>query len=140
MQPAIEADGYQRITILEGSAPFLMAKVTDKAGTAIVKADISTIKATIINASLDGATVLDQSALVANTVWFDTYQTLTDPDGDTVTYNFGWPTTSTWFQTTTTDADCRFKVEVWVTRVIGEPVSAGAWLVTAKKSIVPIPA
>jgi len=140
MQPEINADGYQRITILEGSAPFLMAKVTDKAGTAIIKADISTIKATILNMTLSGETVLDQSTLVEATVWFDTYQTLTDPDGDTVTYNFGWQTTATWFQATTTDATCQFKVEVWVTPESGQPFAAGWWLVTSKKSIVPIPA
>lgn len=140
MQPAIEADGYQRITILEGSAPFLMAKVTDKAGTAIVKADISTIKATIINVTLDGATVLDESALVEATVWFDTYQTLTDPDGDTVTYNFGWQTLASYFSTTTLTYNCQFKVEVWITPESGQAFAAGWWLVTAMKSIVPIPA
>jgi len=140
MQPAIDADGYQRGTILEGSAPFLVAKNTDEFGVIVVKADISTIKATIVNITLGNETVLDESALAKATVWFDTYQTFVDRDGDTVTYNFGWQTTSTWFQATAADTDCQFKVEVWVTRVIGEPFSAGAWLLTSKKSIVPIPA
>jgi len=31
-------------------------------------------------------------------------------------------------------------VEVWVTPVSGQPFEAGWWLVTAAKSIVPIPA
>jgi hypothetical protein len=138
MQPPIDSDGYQRVSIFEGEAPFLMSKVTNYAGVIIVKADIATIKATIVHSTLT-QTVLDQSTLAENTVWFDTYQTLTDADGDTVTYNFGWQTTATWFTATTYDNDCQFKVEVWVTPESGQPFRAGGWLVTAKRSIVPIP-
>lgn len=137
MTTPIDGDKYQRLTIREGEAPFLMGKVTDKAGTIIVKADISTIKATITNIT-SITTVLDQSTLAEATVWFDTYQTLTDADGDTVTYNFGWQTTATWFSTTTYADDAQFKVEVWVTPESGQPFAAGWWLVTAKKSIVPV--
>ena len=143
MTTPIDADGYQRIAIKEGTAPFLMGKVSDKALTLIVKADISTIKATITNVTL-GTTVLDQSTLTKTDVWFDTIQTLATVDENnesiTYTYNFGWQTTATWFQATTTDARCQFKVEVWVTPVSGQPFEAGWWLVTAAKSIVPIPA
>ena len=138
MQQPISADGYQRISILEGSAPFLMSKVTNKSGVIIVKADIASIKATIVNMTAT-ATVLDESALTEADVWFDTYQTLADPDGDTVTYNFGWQTLATYFATTTADYDSQFKIEVWVTPESGQPFPAGWWLVTAKKSIVPIP-
>lgn len=139
MQPQIDADGYQRISILEGSAPFLMAKVTDKSGNIVVKADIATIKATIVNVTVAGSAVLDQSTLVEANVWYDSYQTLTDPDGDTMTYNFGWQTLASYFATTTYDNDCQFKVEVWVTPESGQPFPAGWWLVTVNKSIVPIP-
>lgn len=137
MTSPIDGDKYQRLTIREGEAPFLMGKVTDKAGTIVVKADIATIKATITNITA-GTTVLDQSTLAEATVWFDTYQTLTDADGDTVTYNFGWQTTATWFATTTYGDDAQFKVEVWVTPENGQPFAAGWWYITAKKSIVPV--
>ena len=107
------------------------------------QADISTIKATISNVTL-GTTVLDQSTLTKTDVWFDAIQTLVTVDENnesvTYTYNFGWQATATWFQATTYDNDCQFKVEVWVTPVSGQPFEAGWWWVTAKKSIVPIPA
>lgn len=134
----IDADGYQRISIKEGAAPFLMGKVTDKAGLIITSTDVSTVKATITNIT-SGATVLDQVALTKSEVWFDTYQTVVDDDGDTVSYNFGWQTLATYFSTTTFGDDAQFKVEVWVTPVSGQPLPAGWWIVTVKNSIVPIP-
>lgn len=135
-------NGYLVAAIKEGEAPFLMSKVTTKSLTLPAQADISTIKATITNVTL-GTTILDQSTLTKTDVWFDSIQTLATVDENnesvTYTYNFGWQTTSTWFQATTTDAGCQFKVEVWVTPVSGQPFEAGWWLVTAAKSIVPIP-
>jgi len=136
---AIDVNEYQQVSIREGTAPFLMGKVTDKALAIILKADISTIKATIVNVS-SGATVLDQSALTKADVWYDTYQTLTNAAGRVITYNFGWQTLATYFSTTSYADDSQFKVEVWVTPVSGQPFEAGWWLVTARKSIVPIPA
>lgn len=133
----IDPDFYAKISIAEGDAPFLTAKVTDKAGTIITQATVSTIEATIINA-VSGVTVLNESALTEGTVWFDTYQTLTNQDGDLLTYNFGWQTLSSYFATTTFADDGQFKVEVWVTPVSGEQFRAGWWLVTVKKSIVPL--
>lgn len=139
MTTPIDGDKYQRLTIRKGEAPFLMGKVTDKAGTIIVKADIATIKATITNITGGGSTtVLDQSTLVEATVWFDTYQTLTDPAGRVITYNFGWQTLATYFSTPASTADSQFKVEVWVMPESGQPFTAGWWLITAKKSIVPV--
>lgn len=136
-------NGYLVTPIKEGEAPFLMSKVTTKSLTLPSQADISTIKATITNVTL-GTTVLDQSTLTKTDVWFDAVQTLVTVDENnesiTYTYNFGWQTTATWFQATTTDAGCQFRVEVWVTPVSGQPFEAGWWLVTATKSIVPIPA
>jgi outer membrane lipoprotein-sorting protein len=137
MTTPIDGDKYQRLTIREGEAPFLMGKVTDKAGTIIVKADIATITATILNITA-GTTALAATVLAEATVWNDTYQTLTDADGDVITYNFGWQTTSTWFATTTYADDVQFKVEVWVTPESGQPFAAGWWIITAKKSIVPL--
>ena len=131
------ADGYVHISIDEGEAPFLNCKVTNKSGTALVQADISTLKATITNITTPG-TVLNESTLTISTYWFDTIQTLTDPGGDVQSYNFGWQTLATYFKTTGFNESSQFKVEVWGTPVSGQPFKVCWWLITAQKSIVPI--
>lgn len=142
MSLVINADGYAYFSGKEGAAPVLLAKVSDYAQALLLKTDISTVKATIKNIT-SGATVLDQVTLVKNDVWFDTIQTLTiTQNGVSVTYsyNFKWPTLSSYFTATTSDDDSQYKIEVWVTPVSGQQVDGGWWFYTAHKSIVPIPA
>lgn len=132
------ANGYQSVSIKEGNAPFLMAKVTDKAGTIVVKADISTITISIKNITAGTTVLASTTALSKTDVWFDTYQTLVDADGDTVTYNFGYQTLASYFATTSFPESSQFKVEVLVTPVSGQPFDAGWWFITAQSSIAPL--
>lgn len=135
--------GYRFADIKEGEAPFLMGRVTTKARVAIVAANISTVKATVVNITT-GTTVLNESSLTVGTVWFDTYQTgaeWSDEDGvaiDATGYNFGWQTSATYFTTTASNESQHFRVEIWVTPTSGEPFQAGWWEIVATPSIVPI--
>jgi len=134
-------DCYMEFRFREGSAPVLLGKVTDWAQVKINAADISTIKATIKNL-VTGEAVLNEVTLTKADVWFDTLQTLTitqNGESKTYTYNFKWHTLASYFKSPTIYGDCQFKIEVWVTPVIGEQCEAGWWIGTAKKSIVQIP-
>lgn len=137
MTTPVDPDGYQRLTIKEGHAPYLIGVGVTLANAELDIADISTIKATIRNATL-GTTVLDESSLTIADVWSDTLRTATDSNGDTVSYNLGWQTLASYFSTTDYGDDCQFEVEVWVTPVYGAPLSAW-WLITARHSTVPVP-
>jgi hypothetical protein len=128
-----DTDYFQQIGIREGEAPFLMGQVTDKDGTAILKADITSIAATITNL-YTGEIVLAAGALLKATVWFDTYETGAEWAADETGYNFGWQTDKDYFITTGDDA--QFKVEVLVTPVSGEQFYAGWWEVTVKHSVI----
>ena len=129
--------GYTVLTIKEGEAPFLMARVTNKAGTIIAAADVSTVKATITNATL-GTTILNESTLTKADVWFSTYQTGAEWTADSTGYNFGWQTLATYFTSTTWASSARFLVEIWVTPVSGQPFQAGWWEISVLPSIVPV--
>lgn len=133
----ISGEGYQWLQIQEGTAPYLIGTGVDIANAELQLADISTIKATITNIT-SGEVILDEVSLTKSEVWSDDVRAITDADGVEIEYNLGWQTLPSYFATPTYGSDAQFKVEVWVTPVLGQKLSAW-WLVTAKRSIVPIP-
>lgn len=133
-----EADGT-RLSIVEGTAPFLMTQVTDDAFAIITKSDITSIDISILN-RFTGAYVKSAEALDKNTVWFDTYQTgafkvSPNAEEESIQYNFGYQTDAADFITTGDETE--FIIEVWVVPVSGEDFIAAKFYVSATPSIRP---
>ena len=112
----------RRFRIREGTAPKLLARVTDATGTKILKAAVSSVAYSIYTLTTGvGQPVLKTSgSLVVNDIWNDTYQTDAGWTEDSVGYNVGFTLAASCF----TGPDRRgqqYQVEVRATPVTGEP-------------------